>query len=112
MWGPYNLHIVGAIVVHILLIEWDGTSLKQTLLSLPTPYRALQWLLGPSRNLSSPRDHPHTFQSAAIYALRTRLEGFPVPGCVAAGNPQRLLPDRLAGIIQMELPVCTPLSPP
>ena len=28
---PNNLCIVGAIVVSILIIEWDGTSLKPTL---------------------------------------------------------------------------------
>ena len=44
--------------------------------------------IDPSQDQSSPRDYPHTFTSAAIDALTTRFEGFPVPGCVAAGYPQ------------------------
>ena len=66
---PNNLRIVGAIVVSILIIEWDGTSLKPTL-------TLNEARLGPHltvlydghcstlRYCVSPRDHPHTFQSS------------------------------------------------
>ena len=55
-----------------------------------------------SQSTDSPRDHPHTFRSSYA-ALPTSLEGFPVPGCVAAGHPQLVWPDRLAGIMQVVL---------
>ena len=52
---------------------------------------------------SSRRGARHGINRSSVLGEKKKSEAFPVPGCVAAGHPHLVRPDRLAGV--MGLPV-------